>query len=171
MKDLEKVKRELDKAQVCCCFIYHWRHCDVLVSQKFALEKELEASRLRDLEQELREERKALPAHLLEASPQATARSQGSSSSTTSGETGSSSSTDSTIPSSQWPQKKKELYESMTQDEQDLFDELQEEIEELRRLLLNRDHKEAAEKVTTSAAHVYLVLSVLFSGKPSRGYC
>jgi hypothetical protein len=35
----------------------------------------------------------------------------------------------------------------MTQEEQDLFDELQEEIEELRRLLMDRNHKGAAEKV------------------------
>lgn len=55
----------------------------------------------------------------------------------------------STVHSSQWSKKRRDLYESMTQEEQELFDELQSEIEELRNLLSRRDKgKEAAKKVS-----------------------
>ena len=52
----------------------------------------------------------------------------------------------SSIPSSQWSQRRRDLYDSMTPEEQDLFDELQKEIEELRKMLGARD-KNAAKKV------------------------
>ncbi len=51
------------------------------------------------------------------------------------------------IPSSQWSERKHELYDSMNPEEQDLFDELQDEIEELRKLLGSKDKKQAAKKV------------------------
>ena len=60
-----------------------------------------------------------------------------------------SSSDTSTIPSSQWSQRKKDMYENMSVGEQELFDELQDEIEELRKLLAMR-HKEATKKVHLS---------------------
>ncbi len=53
----------------------------------------------------------------------------------------------SSIPSSQWSERKHELYDSMNPEEQDLFDELQDEIEELRKLLGSKDKKQAAKKV------------------------
>ncbi len=53
----------------------------------------------------------------------------------------------SSIPSSQWSSRKHELYDTLNSEEQDLFDELQDEIEELKNLLHVRDKKEAAHKV------------------------
>ena len=53
----------------------------------------------------------------------------------------------SSIPSSQWSERKHELYDTLNPEEQDLFDELQDEIEELRKLLGARDKKQAAKKV------------------------
>ena len=53
----------------------------------------------------------------------------------------------SSIPSSQWSERKHELYDTLNSEEQDLFDELQDEIEELRKLLGARDKKQAAKKV------------------------
>ena len=53
----------------------------------------------------------------------------------------------SSIPSSQWSERKHELYDTLNPEEQDLFDELQDEIEELRKLLGSRDKKQAAKKV------------------------
>ena len=52
----------------------------------------------------------------------------------------------STVPSSAWSRKRREMYESFTPDEQALFDELQQEINFLKQLLARRD-KQAAEKV------------------------
>ena len=53
----------------------------------------------------------------------------------------------SSIPSSQWSERKHELYDTLNPEEQDLFDELQDEIEELRKLLGARDKKQAVKKV------------------------
>ena len=53
----------------------------------------------------------------------------------------------SSIPSSQWSERKHELYDTLNPEEQDLFDELQDEIEELRKLLGSKDKKQAAKKV------------------------
>ena len=53
----------------------------------------------------------------------------------------------SSIPSSQWSERKHELYDTLNPEEQDLFDELQDEIDELRKLLSARDKKQAAKKV------------------------
>ena len=53
----------------------------------------------------------------------------------------------SSIPSSQWLERKHELYDTLNPEEQDLFDELQDEIEELRKLLGSKDKKQAAKKV------------------------
>ena len=53
----------------------------------------------------------------------------------------------SSIPSSQWSERKHELYDTLNPEEQDLFDELQDEIEELRKLLGARDKEQAAKKV------------------------
>ena len=53
----------------------------------------------------------------------------------------------STIPSSQWSKKRRELYHTFTPDEQALFDELQQEIDLLRKLLSKKDRK-GAEKVS-----------------------
>ncbi len=53
----------------------------------------------------------------------------------------------SSIPSSQWSERKHELYDTLNSEEQELFDELQDEIEELKRLLAARDKTQAAKKV------------------------
>ena len=65
---------------------------------------------------------------------------------TTAGSTGSgprgagpATTTESSLASSQWSQRKRDMYGAMTTDEQQLFDELQDEIEELRKLLSLRD--------------------------------
>ena len=73
-----------------------------------------------------------VPSHLLEPTP----RSQ--------------SSEMSSIPSSQWSERKHELYDTLNPEEQDLFDELQDEINELRKLLGARDKERAAKKVLIS---------------------
>ena len=53
----------------------------------------------------------------------------------------------STIPTSEWSRKRREMYEAFTPDEQALFDELQQEIDFLKQLLTKRD-KRGAEKVS-----------------------
>ena len=50
----------------------------------------------------------------------------------------------STVPSSQWSQRRQDMYNSMTEDEQALFDELQREIADLRDLLAMNDPKVAS---------------------------
>ena len=52
----------------------------------------------------------------------------------------------STIPSSEWSRKRREMYDAFTPEEQALFDELQQEIDFLKNLLAKRD-KRGAEKV------------------------
>ena len=68
----------------------------------------------------------------------------------------------SSIPSSQWSERKHELYDTLNPEEQDLFDELQDEIEELRKLLGTRDKKQAAKKVFKILKIV--ILMYLFNG-------
>lgn len=51
------------------------------------------------------------------------------------------------VSSSQWSEKKKELFNTLTNDEQELFSELQDEISDLRDLLLRDNTSAAAKKV------------------------
>ena len=69
----------------------------------------------------------------------------------------------SSIPSSQWSERKHELYDTLNPEEQDLFDELQDEIEELRKLLGARDKKQAAKKVFLKFLKIVLLM-YLFNG-------
>ncbi len=62
-------------------------------------------------------------------------------------ETESGEETSTTVPSSQWSEKRREIYDTMNPEEQELFDELQQEIEELRRLLGRGMGQEAVQKV------------------------
>ena len=66
----------------------------------------------------------------------------------------------SSIPSSQWSERKHELYDTLNPEEQDLFDELQDEIEELRKLLGARDKKQAAKKVFKISENSHFDVSI-----------
>ena len=88
---------------------------------------------------------RSIPVHLLQPSKTTSSGSAMSMSTVTSATTGSTDDT-STVLSSQWSEKRHQMYQMMTPDEQDLFDELQREIEELRKLLGGKN-KNAADKV------------------------
>lgn len=60
-----------------------------------------------------------------------------------------SSTSEESLPSSEWSRRRHQLYDAMTPEEQDLFDELQREIEELRKLLCKKHDKKALDKVCT----------------------
>ena len=77
---------------------------------------------------------------LLQPSKSTTTGSATSVSTSTSDATSSTDDT-STVLSSMWSEKRRQMYHMMTPDEQELFDELQREIEELRKLLGGKNKK------------------------------
>ena len=77
---------------------------------------------------------------LLQPSKSTSTDSATSVSTSTSGTTSSTDDT-STVLSSMWSEKRRQMYHMMTPDEQELFDELQREIEELRKLLGGKNKK------------------------------
>ena len=64
----------------------------------------------------------------------------------------------STVLSSQWSEKRHQMYQLMTPDEQELFDELQREIEELRKLLGGKKNQHAVDKVGFSFSLIIQLL-------------
>ncbi|KAK2177182.1 hypothetical protein NP493_614g00022 [Ridgeia piscesae] len=74
----------------------------------------------------------------------------------------------STVLSSQWSEKRHQMYQLMTPDEQDLFDELQREIEELRKLLGGKKNQHAVDKVTQAEKTAERLLDMIASRRASE---
>ncbi|KAI0228191.1 Centriolin [Lamellibrachia satsuma] len=109
---------------------------------------------------------RSIPVHLLQPSKTTSSGSAMSMSTVTSATTGSTDDT-STVLSSQWSEKRHQMYQMMTPDEQDLFDELQREIEELRKLLGGKN-KNAADKITQAERTAEKLLDMIASRRASE---